>query len=91
MPALEVLSPTPSEFALVSDSEIDFAKDWAFAYEQLALGSFARCRGHFIAICNRKVIAVEATEKLLEDSIRRNSGYDPDRLVVLWVDKDDVR
>ena len=91
MPALQALLTTPSEFAPVNDLEPDFAEDWAYAYDQLAKGAFARCLGRFIAVCNRKVVAIEATEKLLEESIRRNTGYDPDRLVVLWVDKDDVR
>ena len=92
MPAWEVLSSTLSEFALISDdSEPDFAGDWAFAYDQLAQGTFAGCQGRFIAIRNKKIVAMEATEKLLEESIRRNTGDDPDRLVVLWVDKDDVR
>jgi hypothetical protein len=89
--ARQMIQRTEAEITPVGIDDERFARDWNFAYEQLAAGQFQEMKGKFVGVFEKHVVAVGDSESNVRELFEASSRGNSDQLVVLWVDSHDLR
>ena len=97
--ALEGTPPTggpeswvPPEIDATADSEEspypypEVLADWRWLFVEVAAGHLEEYRGHFVAVCDQRIIGSGDDEPSLRQKVAVAHQIDPDRVITMFLD-----